>query len=149
MTVRWSDRRSSIFPSDKAWEPLQLMGATSPPTGMCSFMLNLDQNAVLSTRFQGRCGVSESCVHQRSPRPQRRPQAANRQAYGGVERHHDVDLASSEFGLQRGPSAQTVTWHARPPPCSLAALLACGGGLEGLRATASFNLHALPLDLAG
>ena len=24
-------------------------------------------------------------------------------------------------GLQRGPSAQTVTWNVRPPPCSLAA----------------------------
>ena len=30
--------------------------------------------------------------------------------------------ASSESGLQRGPSAQTVTWYVRPPPCSLAAL---------------------------
>ena len=56
---------------------------------------------------------------------------------------------SSESGLQRGPSAQSVTWYARPPTCSLAALSACGGGLEGLHAIASFESHALPLDLTG
>ena len=65
---------------------------------MCSFLLNLAQYAVLSIHFHGRCGVSESFVHQRSPRPQRRPRAANRQANGGGERDHDVGRASSEFG---------------------------------------------------
>ena len=45
--------RSSICPSDKAWESLQLMGATSPPTGMCSSMLNLHHYAVLSTTLMG------------------------------------------------------------------------------------------------
>ena len=85
------------------------MVATSSPTGMCSFLLNLAQHAVLSIHFHGRCGVSESCVHQRSPRPQRRPRAANRRANGGGERDHDVVRLSSEFGLQRRPSAQSVT----------------------------------------
>jgi hypothetical protein len=125
------------------------MVATSSPTGLCSFLLNLAQKAILPIQCHGRCGVSESFVHQRSPRPRRCSWAANRQANGGGERDHDVGRASSEFGLQRGPSAQTVTWYARPPPCSLAALSACGGGLEGLCVTASFNVHALPLDLTG
>ena len=85
------------------WESLQSMVATSSPTDMCSFLLNLAQHAVLSIHFHGRCGVSESCVHQRSPRPQRRPRAANRRANGGGERDHDTGRASSEFGMQRGP----------------------------------------------
>ena len=144
-----ADRTSSEYASDKAWNSLLSMPATSSPTGMCSFLLNLAHYGVLSIHYHGRCGVSESCVHQRSPRPQRRPRAANRQANGGGERDHDVGRASSEFGLQRGPSAQTVIWYARPPPCSLAALSACGGGLEGPCAIASFDAHALPLDRAG
>ena len=144
-----ADRGSSEYASDKAWNSLLLMPATSSPTDMCSFLLNLAQHAVLSTHHHGRCGVSESFVHQRSPRPRRCSWAANRQANGGGERDHDMVRASSEFGLRRGPSAQTVTWYARSPPCSLAGLSACGGGLEGLRAKASFNLHTLPLDLTG
>ena len=151
-TVQRHDRPTVVrryFSSDKAWESLQSMVATSSPTCLCSLLLNLAQHAVICTHHHGRCGVSESFVHQRSPRPRRCSWAANRQANGGGERDHDMGRASSEFGLRRGPSAQTVTWYARPPPCSLAALSACGGGLEGLRATASFNLHALPLDLTG
>ena len=144
-----ADRGSSEYASDKAWNSLLLMPATSSPTGMCSFLLNLAQYAVLSIHFHGRCGVSESCVHQRYPRPWRCPWAANRQANGGGEREHDMGRASSEFGLQRGPSAQTVTWYARPSPCSLAALSACGGGLEGPHAIACSDRHGLPLDMAG
>ena len=125
------------------------MVATSSPTGLCSFLLNLAQYAVLSIHFHGRCGVSESFVQKRSPRPRRRPSAANWQVNGGGERDHDVTRASSEFDMQRGPYTQTVTWYSRPPTCSLAALSACGGGLEGPHAIASFESHALPLDLTG
>ena len=135
--------------SDKAWESLQSMVATSSPTGMCSFLLNLAHIAVLSMHHHGRCGVSESAVQKRSPRSRRCPRAANRQANGGGERDHNLLRASCEFGMQRGPSAHTVAWYARPPPCSLAALSACGGGLEGPHAIASFESHALPLDLTG
>ena len=70
---------------------------------MCSFMLNIDQYAVLSTHFHGRYGVSESFVQKRSPRPRRRQRAANWQANGGGERGREVARASSEFGMQRGP----------------------------------------------
>ena len=144
-----ADRGSSEYASDKAWNSLLLMAATSSPTGMCSFLLNLAQHAVLSTHHHGRCGVSESVPHQRSPRPRRCPRAANRQANGRGERDHNLLRASCEFGMQRGPSAHTVAWYARPPPCSLAALSACGGGLEGPCAIASFDAHALPLERAG
>ena len=144
-----ADRTSSEYASDKAWNSLLLMPATSSPTGMCSFLLNLAHNAVLSMHHHGRCGVSGSAVQKRSPRSRRCPRAANRQANGGGERDHNVLRASSEFGMQRGPPAHTVAWYARPPPCSLAALSACGGGLEGLHAIASLESHALPLDLTG
>jgi hypothetical protein len=144
-----ADRTSSEYASDKAWNSLLLMPATSSPTGMCSFLLNLAPSAVLSMHHHGRCGVSGSAVQKRSPRSRRCPRAANRQANGGGERDHNVLRASSEFGMQRGPPAHTVAWYARPPPCSLAALSACGGGLEGPCAIASFDAHALPLDRAG
>ena len=68
---------------------------------------------------------------------------------GGGKRDHDVGRASSESGLRKTPSAQTVTWYVRPPPCSLAALSACGGGLEGPHAIACYDRHGHPLDVAG
>ena len=46
-------------------------------------------------------------------------------------------------------SAQTVTWYVRPPPCSLVALSACGGGLEGPHAIAFFDRHGIALDMVG
>ena len=144
-----ADRTSSEYASDKAWNSLLLMPSTSPPTRMCSFLLNLAHIALLSIHHHGRCGVSESAVQKRSPRSRRCPRAANRQANGGGERYHNVLRASSEFGMQRGPPAHTVAWHARPPPCSLAALSACGGGLEGPHAIACSDRHGLPLDMAG
>eukprot|EP00966_Prymnesium_polylepis_P327292 7383165-Prymnesium_polylepis.8 len=125
------------------------MTATSTPTGMCSFPLNLAQTAMLSTHHHGRCGMSDELLSRRAPRPRYRPSAANWQANGGEERDHDVGRASSESGLRRGPSAQTVIWYVRPPPCSLAALSACGGGLEGPDDIACSDRHGLPLDMAG
>ena len=101
--ARLADHSSSGYSSDKAWSSLLLIAATSTPTGMCSFTLNLTQTAVQSSHHHGRCGVSESFVQKRSPRPRRRPRAANWQANGGGERDHDVVRASSEFGMQRGP----------------------------------------------
>jgi hypothetical protein len=144
-----ADRTSSEYASDKAWNSLLLMPATSSPTGMCSFLLYLAHSIVISMHHHGRCGVSESFVHQRSPRPRRCSWAANWQANSGGERGDNLLRAACEFGMQRGPSAHTVAWYARPPPCSLAALSACGGGLEGPHSMASFESHALPLDLTG
>ena len=106
-----ADRTSSEYASDKAWNSLLLMPATSPPTGMCSFLLNLAQIMLIAMHHHGRCGVSESAVQKRSPRSRRCPRAANRQANGGGERDHNVLRASSEFGMQRGPSAHTVAWY--------------------------------------
>ena len=124
------------------------MSATSTPTGMCSFPLNLALDAMLSTHHHGRCGVSDELLSRRAPRPRYGPSAANWQANGGGERAHDLGRASSESGLRRGPSAlQTVTWYVRPPPCSLAALSACGGGLEGPHAIAYSDRHGLFLDV--
>ena len=123
------------------------MSATSTSKGMCSFPLNFAQNAMLSTHHHGRCGGADELMSRRAPRPRYGPSAANRHVNGGGERDHDVDRASSESGLQRGPSAQTVTWYVRPPPCFLAALSACGGGLEGPHAIAYSDRHGLALDV--
>ena len=103
-----ADRSSSGYSSDKAWSSLLLMTATSTPTEMCSFPLNLAQNPKLSFHHHGRCGVSDELCPESSPRPRYGPRAANRHVNGRGERNHDVGRASSESGLQRGPSAQTV-----------------------------------------
>ena len=123
------------------------MTATSTPTGMCSFALNLAQYAILSTHHHGRCGGADELLSRRALRPRYGPSATNRHVNGGGEWDHDVGRAYSESGLQRGPSAQTVTWNVRPPPCSLAALSACGGGLEGPYAIAYSDRHGLALDV--
>ena len=94
-----ADRTSSEYASDKAWNSLLLMPATSSPTGMCSFLLNLAHNAVIFMHHHGRCGVSGSAVQKRSPKPRRCPRAANRQANGGGERDHNVLRASSEHNV--------------------------------------------------
>ena len=103
------------------------MAATSTPTGVCSFLLNLAQHSMLSTHHHGRCGGADyELLSRRAPRPQYGPSAASRHVNGGRKRDHDVGRASSESGLRKRPSAQTVTWYVRPPPCSLAALSRLG-----------------------
>ena len=92
-----ADRTSSEYASDKAWNSLLLMPATSSPTGMCSFLLNLAQNAVIFMHHHGRCGVSGSAVQKRSPKPRRCPRAANRQANGGGERDHTLGFRQFIF----------------------------------------------------
>ena len=99
-----ADRSSSEYASDKAWDSLLSMAATSSPTGMCSFLLNLAQHAVLSAHHHGRgAAYSRALSNKRYPRPRRCSWAASRQANGGGERDHDVGRASSEVGMQRGP----------------------------------------------
>ena len=131
-SMRGRPYSSSGYSSHKAWSSLLSMTATSTPTGMCSFPLNLAQYAMLSTHHHGQCGVSDELCPESSPRPRYGPRAASRHVNGGGERVNDVGRASSESGLRRRPSAQTVTWYVRPPPCSLAALSAIA--VEGWKA---------------